>query len=84
MLHELPGLLREFFPTASNGKVSLPEGSLVIYGALSHLAAHGVENYAEEVVRTRRVLTGMLGSGINLAHSILFRLVVSAAQASFA
>jgi hypothetical protein len=70
MLHELPGLLREFFPTGSKGKVSLPEGSLVIYGALSHLAARGVENYAEEVVRTRRVLTGMLGSAINLAHSI--------------
>jgi hypothetical protein len=40
MLHELPGLLREFF-SGSDGRVMLPDGSAVVFGSLSHLAAEG-------------------------------------------
>jgi hypothetical protein len=49
MLHELPGLLKEFF-AGPDGRVRLPEESALLYGALSHVAARGLDNYADEVV----------------------------------
>jgi hypothetical protein len=34
----------------ADGRVRLQEGSAVLYGALSHLATRGLDNYADEVV----------------------------------
>jgi hypothetical protein len=70
MLFELPGLLREFFAGA-DGRISLPEGSVVLYGSLSHLAARGLDNYADEVVRTGKTIGSMVGGrGVTTAHNI--------------
>jgi hypothetical protein len=62
MLFELPGLLREFF-AGDDGRISLPDGSVVLYGSLSHLAARGLDNYADEVVRTGKTIGSMVGGG---------------------
>jgi hypothetical protein len=47
-LNELLGLLKEFFGNRSG---YLPEGSLLLFVSLSHLASRGLESYAEEVVK---------------------------------
>jgi hypothetical protein len=69
MLHELPGLLKEFF-AGQDGQVMLPDGSAVLFGSLSHLAARGLDNYADEVVKTNRTITGMVSCQITVAHNI--------------
>jgi hypothetical protein len=70
MLFELPGLLREFFAGA-DGRISLLEGSVVLYGSLSHLAARGLDNYADEVVRTGKTIGSMVGGrGVTTPHNI--------------
>jgi hypothetical protein len=66
-LNELPGLLKEFFGNRSG---YLPEGSLLLFGSLSHLASRGLESYAEEVVKIFRVFSNMLSRGCSLSHSI--------------
>jgi hypothetical protein len=72
MLFVLPGLLREFFAGAY-GRISLPDGSVVLYGSLSHLAARGLDNYADEVVRTGKTIGSMVGGrGVTTAHNILY------------
>jgi hypothetical protein len=68
-LFELPGLLKEFFAD-HKGRIILPEGSLVLFSSLSHLANRGVESYADEVVKSNRVISSMLGHTTMVAHSI--------------
>jgi hypothetical protein len=48
LLSEQPGILKEFF---GNRTGYLPEGSVLYFGSLSHLALRGLETYAEEVVK---------------------------------
>jgi hypothetical protein len=69
LLHELPGLLKEFF-AGQDGQVMLPDGSAVLFGSLSHLAARGLDNYADEVVKTNRTITGLVSCQITVAHNI--------------
>jgi hypothetical protein len=70
MLFELPGLLREFF-AGEGGRISLPEGSVVLYGSLCHLAVRGLDNYADEVDRTGKTIGSMVGGrGVTTAHNI--------------
>jgi hypothetical protein len=66
-LNELPGLLKEFFGNRSG---YLLEGSLLLFGSLSHLASRGLESYAEEVVKIFKVFSNMLSRGCSLSHSI--------------
>jgi hypothetical protein len=68
MLSEQPGLLKEFFGNRSG---YLPEGSLLLFGSLSHLAARGLENYAEEVVRTFKSFANMLSRGCSVTHNVI-------------
>jgi hypothetical protein len=68
-LFELPGLIQEFLAD-NKGRIVLPEGSLVLFSSLSHLASRGVESYAEEVVKITKVITSMLGHTTLTAHSI--------------
>jgi hypothetical protein len=69
LLHELPGLLKEFF-AGQDGQVMLPDGSAVLFGSLSHLATRGLDNYADEVVKTNRTITGLVSCQITVAHNI--------------
>jgi hypothetical protein len=70
LLHELPGLLKEFF-VSQDGKVRLPEGSAILFGALSHLAARGLDNYADEVVKTYKTIGALVHGQITTAHNIM-------------
>jgi hypothetical protein len=67
LLSELPGLLKEFF---GNRTGYLPEGSVLYFGSLSHLAMRGIETYAEEVVKMYKVFSNMLASGCSVAHAV--------------
>jgi hypothetical protein len=68
LLSELPGLLKEFF---GNSTGYLPEGSVLYFGSLSHLAMRGIETYAEEVVKLYKVFTNMLAGGCSVAHAVV-------------
>jgi hypothetical protein len=70
-LSEMPGLLKEYF-----GKKTgfLPEGSMVMFGSLSHLARWGLENYAEECVKMKKVFTNMLPKSCIVTHVVLLPL----------
>jgi hypothetical protein len=67
LLSELLGLLKEFF---GNRTGYLPEGSVLYFGSLSHLAMRGIETYAEEVVKLYKVFSNMLASGCSVAHAV--------------
>jgi hypothetical protein len=67
LLSEQPGLLKEFF---GNRTGYLPEGSVLMFGSVSHLAARGLENYTEEVVKIFKVLNNMLARGCNVIHMV--------------
>jgi hypothetical protein len=67
MLNEQPGLLKEFFGNRSG---YLPEGSLVLFGSISHISLRGIENYAEEVVKTFKIFSNMLTRGCSVSHMV--------------
>jgi hypothetical protein len=71
LLSEQPGVLKEFF---GNRRGYLPEGSVLLFGSLSHLALRGLETYAEEVVKSFKTFSGMLGGGVTVAHMVHFPL----------
>jgi hypothetical protein len=71
LLSEQPGILKEFF---GNRTGYLPEGSVLYFGSLSHLALRGLETYAEEVVKMFRVFSNMLSGGCSVAHTVHFPL----------
>jgi hypothetical protein len=70
-LSELPGVLKEFF---GNRTRYLPEGSLLMYGSLSHLIARGPENYAEEAVKMGKVFSNMLHRSCSITHTVFLPL----------
>jgi hypothetical protein len=67
LLSELPGVLKEFF---GNRTRYLPEGSLLIFGSLSHLVSRGPENYAEEA----KVFSNMLDRSCSITHTVFLPL----------
>jgi hypothetical protein len=67
LLTEQPGILKEFFGSRTG---YLPEGSVLLFGSLSHLAMRGLESYAEETVRAYKVFSNMLKSGCSVAHVV--------------
>jgi hypothetical protein len=67
LLTEQPGVLKEFF---GNRTGYLPEGSVLLFGWLSHLAMRGLESYTEETVRAFKVFFNMLKSGCSVAHVV--------------
>jgi hypothetical protein len=71
LLSELPGVLKEFFGSRTR---YLPEGSLLVFGSLSHLVARGPENYAEEAVKMAKVFTNMLHVSCSVTHNIFLPL----------
>jgi hypothetical protein len=66
-LSELPGLLKEYF---GNRQKFLPEGSVLMFGSLSHLAKRGLENYAEECVKMQKVFSNMLPVTCSITHLV--------------
>jgi hypothetical protein len=71
LLSELPGVLKEFFASRTR---YLPEGSLLVFGSLSHLVSRGPENYAEEAVKMGKVFTNMLHVSCSVTHNIFLPL----------
>jgi hypothetical protein len=71
LLSELPGVLKEFF---GNRTRYLPEGSLLIFGSLSHLVSRGPENYAEEAVKMAKVFSNMLDRSCSITHNVFLPL----------
>jgi hypothetical protein len=61
-------MLKEFFGGISG---YLPEGSIVLFGSLSHLARRGIENYAEECVKTKKVILNMIPKSCVISHVVL-------------
>jgi hypothetical protein len=66
-LSELPGLLKEFF---GNQPRFLPEGSILMFGSLSHLTKRGLESYAEECVKTQKIFTSMIPNTCSVTHVV--------------
>jgi hypothetical protein len=71
LLSEQPGVLKEFF---GNRTGYLPEGSVLLFGLLSHLSLRGLETYAEEVVKSFKIFTSMMAGGCSVAHTVQFPL----------
>jgi hypothetical protein len=46
---------------------SIPAGSVILVGSLSHLRARGLVDYADSLVKTMGVLVGKVGPGIEVA-----------------
>jgi hypothetical protein len=67
LLSELPGMLKEYFGGLPG---CLPEGSMVMFGSLSHLAKRGLENYAEECVKIKKVIMNMLPGSCTVIHMV--------------
>jgi hypothetical protein len=67
-LSELPSLLKEFF---GNRFGYLPEGSLLMFGSLSHLGKRGLESYAEECIKLQKVFTNMLPKTCSVTHLLV-------------
>jgi hypothetical protein len=64
-LSELPGILKKYFGNRSG---YLPEGSLLMFGSLSHLGKRGLESYAEECVKLIKVFSNMLPKTCSVTH----------------
>jgi hypothetical protein len=45
---------------------SLPPGSVVLLGSVSHLRARGLANYAESLVTTAGNILGRAGQGVDV------------------
>jgi hypothetical protein len=67
----MPGLLKEYFGKRSG---FLPEGSMVMFGSLSHLARRGLENYADECIKMKKVFANMLPKSCIVTHVVLLPL----------
>jgi hypothetical protein len=67
LLSELPGMLKEYFGGLPG---CLPEGSMVMFGSLSHLAKRGLKNYAEECVKIKKVIMNMLPGSCTVIHMV--------------
>jgi hypothetical protein len=48
----------------------LPEGSVVMFGSVSHLSRRGIENYTEECVKIKKVLSNMLSKLCTVTHVV--------------
>jgi hypothetical protein len=48
----------------------LPEGSMLMFGSLSHLAARGLEHYSEECVKIYKAFSSMLPNTCSVTHMV--------------
>jgi hypothetical protein len=66
-LNKMLGLLKEYFGNRSG---YLPEGSMLMFGSISHLANRGLESYAEEAVKTHKVFSSLLPRMCSITHLV--------------
>ena len=66
LLGDLEGIFRDVFKDYMRPIGSLPQGSVVLIGSLSHLSLLGLSTYLEDLVRSCNMLIGMTGPGVTI------------------
>ena len=66
LLGDLDGIFRDVFKDYMRPIGSLPQGSVVLIGSLSHLSLLGLSTYLEDLVRSCNMLIGMTGPGVTI------------------
>ena len=69
-LSDLELLFRDVFLKDVSPAGSLPHGSVVMVGSVTHLSLSGLSCYAEELVRTIRSISVSAGSGTTVIPAI--------------
>jgi hypothetical protein len=70
-LSEFPGILKEFFGNRSG---YIPEGGMILFGSLSHLANRGLDDYAVETVKLHKILTNIVSRACSITHLVFLPL----------
>jgi hypothetical protein len=65
-LSELTSVFCDIFAGSVAPAGSLPPGSVVLLGSLSHLSMRGISNYTEELVRSIGSLAARVGAGVEV------------------
>ena len=66
MLGDLEGIFRDVFRDYCKPVGSLPQGSVILLGSLSHLSVLGITSYVEDLVRTTNCLINLTGLGVSV------------------
>ena len=66
LLGDLEGIFRDVFKDYMRPVGSLPQGSDVLIGSLSHLSLLGLSTYLEDLVRSCSLLIGLTGPGVTI------------------
>jgi hypothetical protein len=69
-LSELVSVFCDIFARNVSPAGSLPPGSVVLLGSLSHLSSRGICNYAEELVRNIGSLAARVGAGVEVVPMV--------------
>ena len=65
-LQEITGMFRDVFRKHIRPAGSLPPGSIVMVGSVSHMALYGLQQYAEDITRTLTIIGSEVGPGITV------------------
>ena len=66
-LSEIHSLFRDIFRGYIRPAGTLPPGSIILIGSVSHLAQTGLQQYAEDLTRTLSILGSEVGPGVTTA-----------------
>ena len=70
LLGDLDGIFRDVFKDFMRPIGSLPQGSVVLIGSLSHLSLLGLSTYLEDLVRSCNMLIGLTGPGVTICPTV--------------
>ena len=66
MLGDLEGIFRDVFRDHIRPEGTLPQGSVILVGSLSHLSLLGLSPYVEDLVRCCNLLISLTGPGVTI------------------
>ena len=66
LVGDLEGIFRDVFKDYTRPVGSLPQGSVILIGSLSHLSLLGLSTYLEDLVRSCNLLIGLTGPGVTI------------------
>ena len=66
MLGNLEGVFRDVFRDQKKPNGTLPQGSVILVGSLSHMTLLGITTYVEDLVRISNSLISLTGPGVSI------------------
>ena len=66
MLGDLEGVFRDVFRDQIKPNGTLPQGSVILVGSLSHMTLLGITTYVEDLVKLSNSLISLTGPGVSI------------------